>query len=128
MRVKSFSQLNENRSYSRVIPRDFFNESKLLKCMGQLSLKIHDGEVPEGIAISIDSSGEPFDIRQDHDSIYVSNYEVTVNNVPVTMKTTYNSKAPFPLMCEHEYNECEVFDDTGNFTSDFVNFAGQLSN
>lgn len=31
-------------SYRRVLPRDLFNEAKLLKCLGQLSLMIHDGK------------------------------------------------------------------------------------
>lgn len=32
--------------YQRVIPRDLFNEAKLLKCLGRLSLFIHDGKSP----------------------------------------------------------------------------------
>jgi hypothetical protein len=35
--------------YNRVIPRDLFNESKLLKCFGQLALLMHDGVIPGSI-------------------------------------------------------------------------------
>lgn len=49
-------------NYIRVIPRDFFNESKLLKCMGQLSLKILDCQLPKGIEMYIEGDGQPFQI------------------------------------------------------------------
>ena len=38
-----------NTQYERVIPRDLFNEAKLLKCVGLLVLKIHDGENPANV-------------------------------------------------------------------------------
>jgi len=67
-------------SYSRVIPRDFFNEAKLLKCMGQLSLAILDGMTPEGITITVEETGEPFQIELDDDGyLYLTNYEMFVN-------------------------------------------------
>ena len=46
-------------NYSRVIPRDFFNEAKLLKCMGLLALKVLDNMTPNGIKILIEESGAP---------------------------------------------------------------------
>lgn len=42
-------------SYIRVVPRDFFNEAKLLKCLGQFELCVnHTG-----------SNGLKFDIEYD---------------------------------------------------------------
>ena len=35
-------------TYRRVLPRDLFNEAKLLKCLGQLALIIHDGQDSAG--------------------------------------------------------------------------------
>lgn len=50
--------------YQRVLPRDLFNESKLLKCIGQLVLLIHDGNCPNGLAFTHhDEDDEPFIIR-----------------------------------------------------------------
>lgn len=114
--------------YKRVIPRDFFNEAKLLKCLGQLSLKILDDLLPEGIKIEIDECGEKFDIELTNDGrLYLCNYQVTVNNVYVSMSTTYNSKDNYPLICFHDDTEIPVFDDNANFTDEFIQFAKQIN-
>lgn len=109
-------------SYSRVIPRDFFNEAKLLKCYGQLSLAILDGKVPKGITIAIEETGESFEIAlSDDGSLYVSNYEILVNGCSTTFGTRYNSKRNYPFYCQHSdtLEEIEVFDENGEFTSEF---------
>lgn len=115
-------------SYTRVIPRDFFNESKLLKCMGQLSLKILDGMLPEGIKIEIDECGQPFEIHQTNDGrLYLNDYDVTINDTYVSLSTTYNSKDNYPLICFHDDVETTVFDDNGDFTQDFINFCNNIN-
>lgn len=114
-------------NYRRVIPRDFFNEAKLLKCMGQLSLKILDGMLPDGVEVTIeDEKGKSFDIHQnDFDGcIFIKNYPTHVNGYPVVFKTILNSKAPYPLLVEiksgkDSYYDLPVFDDDGNFTDEF---------
>lgn len=114
-------------SYERVIPRDFFNESKLLKCMGQLSLKILDCKLPDGIKIEIDECGSPFVINQTTDGrLFLQDYDVTINDIYVSMSTTYNSKDNYPLVCIHDDVETTVFDDAGNFTQDFINFCNNI--
>lgn len=114
-------------SYQRVIPRDFFNEAKLLKCFGQLSLKILDCTLPDGMTIYIDENGESFGIQMSHDGyLTIDNYETTLNNIPVIFKTTYNSKFAYPFFCEYDYVDYEVFDDNGEFTKEFINFANDL--
>lgn len=110
----------ETIDYLRVIPRDFFNEAKLLKCMGQLSLKILDYQLPEGLNITIHESGDPFNICLSEDgSLFVSNYPIMVNGSQVFFKTAYNSKSPFPFYAEIDYCDILVFDEAGNFTSNF---------
>ncbi len=47
-----------SQEYTRVIPRDLFNEAKLLKCIGRLVLLIHDGDHNN---ISFEHDGEPFE-------------------------------------------------------------------
>jgi hypothetical protein len=114
--------MNHTTTYTRVIPRDFFNEAKLLKCMGQLALKILDRQLPDGIDIVIEESGEPFNIELSEDgALFISNYGITINNNPAFIGSTYNSKAPYPLFVCVDYEETQVFDDSGNFTTDFIN-------
>lgn len=108
-------------TYIRVIPRDFFNEAKLLKCMGLLSLMVLDRMIPEGINIEIDESGDPFNIELNEDGLlFVSNYQVLINNTPVFVGTTYNSKENYPFVAYVNYVEYPIFDEHGNFTDEFI--------
>lgn len=109
--------------YERVIPRDFFNEAKLLKCLGLLSVKILDNMLPEGIKIEISESERAFDIQQDEGDggLYVNNYPVKINGCAVLLKTIYNSKDNYPLLCTYnDYEEVLVFDEKGEFSDDFI--------
>ncbi len=112
-------------TYTRVIPRDFFNEAKLLKCFGQLALKILDNQTPCKIEIS--DSGEAFEIELSDDGcLFLRNYAVTINNTEVFFKTTYNSKSAYPFYCEIDYNDYEVFNEKGEFTQEFTNLCETL--
>lgn len=115
-------------SYERVIPRDAFNEAKLLKCIGQLALKILDKKVPEGLKIEIEESGEPFDIRQDDSdgSISVINYTVIVNDRCPRFYTPLNSLGAYPLKCTIDEEIYDVFNDAGEFTDEFINLKNIL--
>ena len=104
-------------NYNRVIPRDFFNESKLLKCLGNLTIK--NGEL--GTGIEIDENGESFDIQLSDDGIlFVSNYSFELNGVDLSFGTRYNSKSNYPLVLSYCYEEVDVFDENGNYTSEFL--------
>lgn len=117
-------------AYERVIPRDFFNEAKLLKCMGQLSLLIEDRALPEGVRIKLlVPSYTGFFIVQDpaDAGLYIHNCSVFVNEKRVIMKSVYNSKAPYPLLCEYKNSAgVHVFNDDGTLTSEFIEFARNL--
>lgn len=107
-------------TYDRVIPRDFFNEAKLLKCFGFLSLKILNNSLPEGMQIHIEDNGERFDIElADEGFLYLANYCTTINEVPVLFLTTYNNKSNFPFYCRIDDYDYQVFDEGGNFTDEF---------
>lgn len=111
--------------YTRVIPRDLFNESKLLKCIGQLVLLIHDGNRPNGLDFTHDD--EPFDIRLMEDGhLRIANIKFKINGKFVLFKTVYNRKSNYPLLCEHNYCEYEVFDDAGKYTEEFITFCNTL--
>jgi len=113
--------------YTRVIPRDFFNEAKLLKCLGQLSLKILQCEFPENIKVTIEENGEPFEIvLMEEGSLYVRNYVTTINDKHVLFKTTYNSKENYPLLCEYNNEEVTVFDNSGCLSNEFKEFLKGL--
>lgn len=115
----------QTETYTRVIPRDFFNEAKLLKCMGLLSLMILDNKTPCDIRIQED--GEPFQIELTEDgSLFVANYPVFVKDTLCLFKTTYNSKANYPLICEYDYCEYRVFDESGNWDEEFLEFINTL--
>jgi hypothetical protein len=114
-------------SYIRVIPRDFFNEAKLLKCMGKLSLDILDRMLPEGLDISIDENGEPFAVAMMEDgSLTVENYLTCVNGVPAVFATTYNARDTYPFFCIYDWVAYRVYDETGKFSEEFKEFAETL--
>jgi hypothetical protein len=115
-------QTIEITDYTRVIPRDFFNEAKLLKGMGLLALKILDCQLPEKIGIDItNEEGEPFDIQLTEDGLlFVANYRVTVNNVDVFVGSRYNSKSNFSLVAVVDYCEYLIFEEDGKFSEEFI--------
>lgn len=128
--IKKFSKYKVNEynsgsaNYDRAIPRDLFNEAKLLKCIGIIALRIVNDELPDGIDIKIGETGEPFDIRQTVDGdIYISNYIITVNNDKVIFATLLNNKSNFPLVCYINDEIIEVLDDdTGSFSIEFIEY------
>lgn len=103
-------------AYIRVIPRDFFNESKLLKCLGRFQLLIHDRGC-KGYNFKVIFHGEPFSIKQnDHDgSLFVENYCVMLDGERLDLFSHYNSKESYPLFCVYRGDLYRVLDDDGNF-------------
>lgn len=108
-------------TYSRVIPRDLFNESKLLKCLGRLVLLIYDGLAPEGLTFKHD--GEPFVVEQDlsDGGLFCTTLQVWYRGKPLQLKSPYNSREPYPLLLVNgDGEEFEVFNGSGNFTPEFL--------
>lgn len=102
------------KQHFRVIPRDFFNESKLLKCLGQFELIVsHTG--PNVVGYSTSHDGEPFDIRQDPNTgnLYVANYTVSIGIEEVRLYTPYNSKENYPLYGEFRGEEYCMLTEKG---------------
>jgi hypothetical protein len=127
MKLKTISEslINESISYDRVIPRDLFNEAKLLKCIGRLCLLIHDGKTP--IPITFDHDGGEFRISMTNDgSLIITNIEFSINNQPYYFKTTYNSKSNYPLYMEYEDVDYLVFDESGEFDKEFLDIIKEL--
>lgn len=122
MRNKHIKLFENYNSYRRVIPRDFFNEAKLLKCMGILQIKIHDNQLPTNIDIEIMESGESFEIELDSgfDLLYIQNYPVMVNGEEYLVGTNYNSKDNIPLSIIYDNTDIRIFEEDGTFSEEFI--------
>ena len=108
--------------YIRVIPRDLFNEAKLLKCMGVLCLAILDNKTP--CKMESEHNGETFEVvLLQEGSLTISNIQIIVKGLELTFKTTYNSKANYPLYVEYNEEDFEVFNEQGEFSKDFINLC-----
>lgn len=106
-------------TYQRVIPRDLFNEAKLLKCLGQLFLNL------EGYnAFLSHISDEQFEIEQREwdGGIYCSNLEFFVRGKEVALFTPLNSRGSYPLIFEDENTMGFVFNDDGSFSESFIEY------
>lgn len=111
--------------YTRVLPRDLFNEAKLLKCMGRLCLLIEDGTTP--VKMSFKDNGKPFKIGLMEDGyLTIVNLPVYIKAKPFRFRCQYNSQQPYPLFCENENNEYPVFTDSGDFDTEFIDFCNTL--
>lgn len=117
--------------YTRVMPRDLFNEAKLLKGWGRLSLLIHDEmaftegltihhdtECDDGYTIvKIDSSGD----------LMVENLTLAVMGDIIKIASVLNSNEKWTLYFESKdgVHEGEVFNDHGNFSAEFIIYLSQ---
>ncbi len=109
-------------NYTRVLPRDLFNESKLLKCIGKLCLLIHDELVP--VKMGLSDNGESFKVGMlQEGSLTIQNLEISIKKKVYTFKTTYNGKSNYPLFVENDYCDYRVFDENGNFDEEFIEFC-----
>lgn len=102
--------------YKRIIPRDFFNESKLLKCLGRLSLNILECKTND-ITLVEEFDNECFDIYLDENNgyLYVLNYKVYYEDEEIFLYTPYNSKENYPLYGIYKEETYLMLDDLGNF-------------
>jgi hypothetical protein len=107
--------------YTRIIPRDLFNEAKLLKCLGRLALLVHDG-LP--LEIDYDPDGFAINQRSSDGGLYVENMTFSAK-FPLELYSAYNSKMNYPLLCQAE-EEIFVFDEDGNLTEEFKKFINVL--
>lgn len=115
--------------YCRVIPRDLFNESKLLKCMGRLSLMVHNCKTPRGI--TIDDTCDPFEIvLWDAGYLEIANLPVFIHDFHVAFATIYNNKGDYPLYAVYDDEFIRVFNDDDGFapdlSPDFIELCNHL--
>jgi hypothetical protein len=115
--------------YTRVLPRDLFNESKLLKCLGQLALIILDGmdcrHQPVPSQLRIDHDGSPFVIERDDSdgNLKVTNLRVMSGLTEIEVTSCLNSKEPYPLIFEPKHLSELVFNADGSLSAEFLEYA-----
>ena len=116
-------------NYVRVIPRDLFNEAKLLECVGQLCLLIHDGKcAPLQVVHSHPEQGFCVGQNKSDGSVYVMNLDFYVPKGPVIpFNSPLNSRQPYPLLCNDENDaEIAVFYDNGVLSAEFLQYLKWL--
>lgn len=113
-------------SYTRVIPRDLFNEANFLKCLGQVALIAHDKEIP-GLQIIVEDPQAGFPIGQIESSgaIYSDNFQISnKSGRRVSPFRPLNSRATFPLFLGlWDAEEIEILTDKGEFTPEFLEWC-----
>lgn len=126
--------------YKRVVPRDLFNESKLLKCLGQLSLLIHDGKIP---GLIVKNDGNEFKINQNKNDggLYVTsgldffveiykiqNNKFIINETRIQFYSAYNSMGNYPLLTLiGDDEEIPVLEEDGSLTNEFKLFIDKMT-
>ncbi len=108
--------------YKRVIPRDLFNEAKLLKCIGAFILEA-DGLAVLRKGIELPDEGEPFNVVQCPltGALSISNYQFSFGGLQLDLFTEYNSKANYPLWAEIDQGEqFLVLDESGKITPELL--------
>lgn len=109
-------------TYRRVLPRDLFNESSLLKCYGRLWIALDQA----GLArFSEDDMGR-FEIeqRESDGSIYIANLKLHARGETYLLTRPLNSRRSWPLYAEPvdgDGDPIEVFDNQGGLSEEFVN-------
>lgn len=115
-------------NYRRVIPRDLFNEAKLLKCLGKVALLIHDRYSKHLQLIHDDSEFAGFEIGQSRESgdLYCANLTLVSNGLEIPLFSHYNSREDWPLLCydPETGDTLDVFDSNGNFSPEFLKNFG----
>lgn len=104
-------------SYHRVMPRDLFNESKLLKCLGFITLMIHENRI-KGLVVEHETEKTGFVIRQNQNdgSIYVENLHfMSSKGEPVYFYHPLNSKYNFPITMRFKNEDYYPFNENGDY-------------
>lgn len=110
--------------YTRIVPRDLFNEANLLKCLGRVALLIHNGKLP-GLRLNEPALEKGFNIMQNPNTggTFCQNFILYSDKGVVTHERNLNARDPWPLYFTDEHdNEYCVFNDNGSLHSDMRAF------
>lgn len=104
--------------YNRVLPRDAFNESLLLKCIARITLLIEDGELKNFTYLY---NGRSFDIQQDNSdgALYVHNFRLHYKGLHLMHYSPLNNKSRYPMHVIYNFEDYKLFDESGNINKIF---------
>ena len=110
--------------YTRVIPRDLFNEAGLLKSLGRLAIAL--GETDGHDARFAQEQLDGFDISQDPSdgSIEVANLDLVIRGERWALRRSLNSRASYGLWAVLGDEEVDVLEEDGSLTADFLDLIG----
>lgn len=128
-------------SYQRVIPRDLFNEAKLLKCLGKVCVAIHDGMCGSLTFAQTTDEYKGFHIYQNEEdgSLFCDNLvfyyqkqgygRIDSYEERIYFFSPYNNKSDWPLLFSvgDRGEEFSVFvneEDDASFTKEFKETVG----
>ncbi len=110
--------------YTRVIPRDLFNEADLLKCLARLWIALDErrDHAASLAYVDDDAEGGAFEVEQDPSdgAITVANLPLTVNGAPLRLYRPLNTRSAWPLWCQADDDDVRVFDDHGALSEEFL--------
>ena len=116
-------------NYTRVLPRDLFNEGNLVTNYGRLWILL---EETSGHNAAIVQEDVPFfDIKQNEATggIFIANLTFTIDGMAYRLERPLNSREKWPLMVvenddDPDFEEVCIFDDDGNFTPEMLALIG----
>jgi hypothetical protein len=110
--------------YSRVIPRDLFNEANLLKCYGQLYLELERYHVDADLILI--EPEQPFQVGQNPSdgSLSIINVIFTFRGQTIPLHRPLNSREAWPLYATLPGDrEISVFDSSGYLSAELYIFV-----
>lgn len=94
-----------------------------MKCMGLVCLKILDNQTPCLMSHNeIEEGGFEIELLEEG-SLFISNLRIAIKGKNFLFKTTYNSKSNYPLFLEYDSCDYQVFDESGDWDSEFIKFC-----
>jgi len=104
-------------TYKRVVPRDLFNEAKLLKCLGRIQILIEDRK----LMLESEFDGDRFLIEQDDSdgSLFCTNLKFTLGDQEIYFFTDYNSKLNYPIIARYLGETYYALSEDGNWMPDW---------
>ena len=112
------------KDYTRVIPRDLFNEAGLLKSLGRLAIAL--GETDSHNASFAQDQLDSFNVSQNPSdgSFEVTNLDLIIHGKRWALRRSLNSRASYGLWAVLGDEEVDVLEEDGSLTEDFLELIG----
>lgn len=113
-------------SYTRIIPRDLFNEANLLKCYGRLYICL---ENYFGGPVKLAEDVNHFEViqRPADGWTYIANIPLTIRGSKFLLTRPLNARDPWPLYAEEIDNPdaepIRIFDNNGELSQEFLDYV-----